>query len=172
MNNQGNTILNQIEYRNLEVGLEKISRDTGEDEDDLIDLLRFEKDIWITSEKLECSNQNLKILYILEPIDKNRLNLVRSRLIVSLTPLKLENFITEINKDGKFYIKYPFTITKIEITDNVYEDLVEEHGILLESFTLNDWEYIQELEIWEKCEIQVARELIALKLCEELKIFP
>lgn len=77
----------------------------------------------------------------------------------------------EINKDRKIYMKYPFIITRLEITDNIYEDLVEEHGINLENFTLNDWENIQELELWEKCEIQVARELIALKICKDLKIF-
>lgn len=77
----------------------------------------------------------------------------------------------DINKDGKIYMKYPFIITRLEITDIIYEDLVEEHGINLEIFTLNDWEYIQELELWEKCENQVARELIALKICKDLKIF-
>ena len=68
-------------------------------------------------------------------------------------------------------MKYPFIITRLEITDNIYEDLVEEHGINLENFTLNDQEYIRELELWEKCEIQVGRELIALKICNDLKIF-
>ena len=68
-------------------------------------------------------------------------------------------------------MKYPFVITRLEITENIYEDLVEEHGINLEDYSLNDWEYIRGLQLWEKCEIQVARELIALKICKDLKIF-
>jgi hypothetical protein len=125
----------------------------------------------VTSEKLEYPNQSLKIFYVIEPLEKNRLFIIRNRLKNSVIPLKLERFVLEINKNGKFYMKYPFIITRLEITDDICDQLVEEHGINLENFTLNDWEYIRELELWEKCEIQVARELIALKICKDLKIF-
>lgn len=137
----------------------------------MIDHLQEEKNIWITNKKLKDPNQSLKIFYVIEPFDKNRLDKISKRLKMSILPQKLEKIILYFNRDGIDYMKYPFIITRIEIADNIYEDLEEEHGISLNDYTLSEWENIQELELWEKCEIQIARELIAVKLCDDLKLF-
>jgi len=67
-------------------------------------------------------------------------------------------------------MKYPYFVEDNVISDNIYDDLEEEHEINCKNYTEKDWEEIKKLESWKKCERQVAREIIALDICNHLNI--
>ncbi|MBA7527180.1 hypothetical protein ES705_19355 [subsurface metagenome] len=67
-------------------------------------------------------------------------------------------------------MKYPYFVEDNVISDNIYDDLEEEHEINCTNYTEKAWEEIKKLESWKKCERQVAREIIALDICNHLNI--
>ncbi len=80
----------------------------------------------------------------------------------------VNQFLHRINR--KEFLKYPIEIELSRVFNDIAEDLKEEHGIRLGDLTEEDWERIQNTEIWKKCEVQITREIIAADLIESLKI--
>ena len=149
--------------------MRKIARETGEDEDPNITLLS-EKDIIITNEEIEFFSSRHKFLYIIELYNEFDFNKICSAMKKALFSIITEDFVSIITIKGIKYIKYPRMVENWRITTNILEDLKVVHKIKGEEFTEDEWIEIQTSEPWKKSENQVAREIIALEICEHLNI--
>jgi len=147
----------------------KIARELGEDEDLGITLLS-EKNIWITNEEIELFSSRHKSVYIIEPYKELDYSKICSVIKKALSSSKIEDFVSIIKKKGIKYMKYPRMVENWRITTNILEDLKVVHKIKGEEFTEDEWIEIQTSEPWKKSENQVAREIIALEICEHLNI--
>ena len=149
--------------------MRKIARETGEDEDPNITLLS-EKNIIVTSEEIEFFSCRHKCFYIIEPYKEFDYNEICRVMKKTLSFIRSEDFVRIITKKGLKYMKYPRLVENWKITTNILEDLRVEHKIKGEEFNDDDWIEIQTSEPWKKSENQVAREIIALEICEHLNI--
>ena len=147
----------------------KIARETGEEEDPNIQSLA-EKSILISEEEIVNVSCRHRFFFILEPFQEQRYEELRKELETLLLYSKPENLIRIMRKNGKNFIKYPYLVEDNVISDNIFDDLEEEHEINCKDYTEKDWEVIKKLESWKKCESQVAREIIALDICNHLNI--
>ena len=149
--------------------MRKIARETGEDEDPNITLLS-EKNIVVTSEEIEFFSCRHKCFYIIEPYKEFDYSEICTVMKKALSGIVTEDFVSIITKKGLKYMKYPQLVENWKITTNILEDLRVEHKIKGEEFNDDDWIEIQTSEPWKKSENQVAREIIALEICEHLNI--
>jgi len=149
--------------------LRKIARETGEDEDPNITLLS-EKNIIVTSEEIEFFSCRHKSLYIIEPYKEFDYKEICRTMKKALSIIGYEDFVRIITRKGIKYMKYPRLVENWSITTNILEDLKVVHKIKGEEFTEDEWIEIQTSEPWKKSENQVAREIIALEICEHLNI--
>jgi len=149
--------------------LRKIAREIGEDEDPNIQLLA-ENGIWVSKEEIENFSCRHRGFFILEPFQEQKYEELRKELENLLLYSKPEDLISVMRKNGKKFMKYPYLVEDNVISDNIYDDLEEEHEINCKNYTEKEWEEIKKLESWKKCERQVAREIIALDICNHLNI--
>ena len=156
-------------YSNIKIALLKIAREIGEDEDPNIQLLA-EKGIWVSKEEFVNFSCRHRGFFILEPFQEQKYEELRKELENLLLYSKPEDLISVMRKNGKNFMKYPYFVEDNVISDNIYDDLEEEHEINCKNYTEKDWEEIKKLESWKKCEAQVTREIIALNICDKLNI--
>ncbi len=153
----------------MKIGLLKLAREAGEEEDPNIQLLE-EIGIWISKEEFVNFNCRQRGFFIIEPFQEQKCKELRKELENLFLYNKPEELISVMWENGIKLMKYPCLIEDYVITDNIYEDLEEEHEINCTNYTEKDWEEIKKLESWKKCEVQVTREIIALNICDELNI--
>ena len=149
--------------------MRKIAREIGEDEDPNIQLLA-ENGIWVSKEEIVNFSCRHRGFFILEPFQEQKYEELRKELENLLLYYKPEDLISVMRKNGKNFMKYPYLVEYNVISDNIYDDLEEEHEINCKNYTEKDWEEIKKLESWKKCEVQVTREIIALNICDKLNI--
>ncbi len=159
----------KTKYTNMKIGLVKLAREAGEEEDPNIQLLE-EYGIWISKEEFVNLSCRQRGFFIKEPFQKQKYKELRKELEKSFLSYKTEELLSVIYKNGIKFMKYPYFVEDYVISDNIYEDLEEEHEINCTNYTEKDWEEIKKLESWKKCEVQVTREIIALNICDELNI--
>jgi len=158
-----------MKYSNIKIALRKIAREIGEEEDPNIHLLA-ENGIWVSNEEIVNFSCRHRGFFILEPFQEQKYEDLRKELENLLLYSKPEDLISVMRKNGKNFMKYPYLVEDNVISDNIYDDLEEEHEINCKNYTEKDWEEIKKLESWKKCERQVAREIIALDICNLLNI--
>jgi len=151
------------------LALEKISKNTGEDEDDEIFTLEREFNIKITEDEVSTLrdvliNESVWI-WVLKPYtskdyEKEKLHLIKCS-------LSADKFLKKKELDGRFFIKYLERIILSRVHDSIFEDLLEEHEIEYKNLTKSEWEDIIASKQFKKAEIQVAREFIASKLSKK-----
>jgi len=141
------------------LALKKIARETGEDEDYRISELRRNANIFIN---IIDSNQNYYKSRIIIHLQKNGNNSNINQLLISRLIDKLKLNIQEINfPNGRRRFVLYYRISVFRINDNIFDDLKNTHKINEDYVSEKEWENIKETEIWSRCEIQVARELVA-----------
>ncbi|MFX1570406.1 MAG: hypothetical protein ACFFCV_18750 [Promethearchaeota archaeon] len=167
--------MKQIKIADVLLALEKIVRKTGEDEDEIICDLDEQYNIKITEEELSSSlreslSEEHIWIWVLKPFNKEKFKAEKK----SLHSIKYDNQIS-INKlvrkekiDGKYYIKCPKYILLSRVDDNIFECLLEDHGIKYEDLPRSEWETIICSKEFRQAQIQVARELIAHETHHEL----
>ena len=141
----------------------------GEDEDHNIQYLAS-FGVSITKEEFVNFSCRQRGFFIIEPFQEQKYEKLRKGLEELFPYYKPEELISVMRKNGKNFMKYPYFVEDYVISDNIYEDLEEEHEINCTNYTEKDWEEIKKLESWKKCEVQVTREIIALNICDELNI--
>jgi hypothetical protein len=161
--------LNKDNINETKIALDKIARETGEDEDPNIQLLA-ENGIWVSKEEIEFFSCRHLCLYVLEPFQDHQFEEIKKKIQKVLPSYKTKCYLKVIKKDGKEYIKYPRLVEDWKISQNILEDLKERHMINNDFLTEDEWIEIQSLEPWKRCERQVAREIIALDICNHLNI--
>lgn len=152
------------------MGLMKIARETGEDEFDIIHTLKVQYNISITSVEIEKRINNLVGIIILEPFFKIQYQNLKDVFIDGFNLNHYKKFVNIIEKNKKTYLSFPIFLPISTIQDVIFEDLREEHDIILNLISETDWIQIKNKDIWKKAEIQVAREIIAEKLYYNSKI--
>jgi len=150
--------------------LRKIAKETGEDEDPNITLLS-EKNIMVTNEEIEFFSCRHICFYIIEPFKEFKYNKIKRMIRNVLSNIVIDDYVSIITKKGKMFIRYPRLVENWKISQNILEDLKSVHKIKGEDFSEDEWIEIQSSEPWKKSENQVAREIIALEICEDLNLF-
>lgn len=149
----------------IQLALEKLARETGEDEYESIITLEELLDIKITYEEFKELNGRNIWIWIIEPFIK--------KILQSLKKEKIENKILKKEYIKIFeglngqLIKYPENIQVCLVHKDIFELMEAEHNINNKFFNCYEWEKIQNTELWNKAEIQIARELIADKLIKK-----
>jgi len=161
--------LNKDEINEIKIAIDKIARETGEDEDPNIQYLA-NFGVSITKEEFVNLSCRQRGFFIIEPFQEQKCEDLRRELEELFLYYKPEELISVMRKNGKNFMKYPYLVEDYVISDNIYDDLEEEHEINCTNYTEKDWEEIKKLESWKKCEAQVTREIIALNICDELNI--
>jgi len=151
----------------LEIELNKISRNTGEDEFDLIHSLKEKRDICITFEEIFPRVNNKVGIFILEPFSDKKYKEIKEFYKSNYIPNLFKKYVKTITKNDRIYLRHPILVNISRINDEIIEDLKEEHGIVNSKFSEIQWEQIQNTESWRITEIQVAREIIATNLLSE-----
>jgi len=149
--------------------LYKIARETGEDEDPNITLL-LDNNIWVTKEEIEFFSCRHKCFYIIEPYKEFKYKEIKRVIRKVLSNIVTEDYVGIIIKNGTKYMKYPRLVENWKIFKNIFDDLKVAHEIKGVEFTEEEWIEIQTSEPWKKSENQVAREIIAIEICEHLNI--
>lgn len=150
------------------LSLEKIARDTGEDEYEIIFQLAKEKGINITNENTPSLSFNQMTIWVLRPYDVEKYKRITLYFFSRFPSYLVDAILHKIEKDGKSYIKYPAFIDNWQVFDDIFEVLKEEHGILDSELNEIDWSEIFNTRIWRSAVIQTARELIAYNIHNEL----
>ena len=159
--------IDRKKLKTIESALEKISRDTGEDEYDSIIDLEMKFNIWITKEKIETLNGRQIWIWVIEPFEEQTLTNIKEYL--KKLNLPLSEFIETVEFHQEKYIKYPEKAAICAIHKDILEIMKNEHGITGNYLKCYEWEQIQNSELWKKAEIQITRELIADKLMKKFK---
>lgn len=149
---------------NILISLMKIAREGGEDEFETIHSLKVEYNISITPQEIIKRMNNQVGIVIFEPFNKIHHQELRNEYKDDFNLNQFKKFVKIIEINEKKYISYPIFIPISIIQDVIFEDLREEHGIILNSISESDWIQIKSNEIWKQTEIQVAREIIAEEL--------
>jgi len=152
------------------IALEKISRNTGEDEYNSIWLLEEERNIRITSKETQFRMNNQIGIFILEPYNSTRFSIIKEKYISNLN-LNLFKKCVEISIiNEEVYIRHPIFVDYFKIYDDILEYLREEHGFVLDNISELEWEQLHNTPSWKKAEIKVAREFIADKILSNPEI--
>lgn len=146
------------------IALNKISRDTGEDEFEAIVSLEEISDIRITSIETSHRITNQIGIMILEPFDDMKYENIKNSYMSNSIFNLFKKYVKILILNEKVYIEYPIFIDISIVHDELFEDLKEEHCIISDNFSESQWEQLQNTELWRKAEIQVSREIIANKL--------
>lgn len=157
--------LKQSKYSKIELGLRKIARNTGEDEDPNIFLL-LENKIRVIKEEIDFFSCRHKIFYIIEPYKENKYKEIKKAMYKAIPNIQTKDYLGVFIKNGLKYMKYPLLVQKWKVASSIFEDLKFEHNIKNEDFTEDEWIEIQNSDAWKKTENQVAREIIAFELCK------
>ena len=143
------------------LSLEKIARDTGEDEYDLIFLLAKKDGITITDKITPSLSYNQITVWVLKPCTDEEYKRLKLFFISRFPSHLLDNILHRFEKYGVSYIRYPEFIEIWQIYNDIFEVLIEEHGIRSNQFNEIEWLKIFDTEEWRSCVIQTARELVA-----------
>lgn len=157
--------INENKFESIELALEKICREKGEDEYEPILNLKVKYDILITNEEIKTLKGRKIWIWIIAPFDKSILNDVEKRLITLNLPLF--DFIKIIELNGQKYIKYPESKEICAVHKDLIELMYEEHGISIDFLKCHEWEQIQNNKAWIKAQIQIVREFVADKLLKK-----
>lgn len=148
----------------INIALNKISRDTGEDEFETIVSLEEINDIRITSKETSHRITNQIGIMILEPFDDMKYENIKNSYMSNSIFNLFKKYVKILILNEKVYIEYPIFIDISIVHDELFEDLKEEHCIISDNFSESQWEQLQNTELWRKAEIQVSREIIGNKL--------
>lgn len=148
--------------KKIEIALEKIARDTGEDEYEPIFILEKEINIKIKFEEIKNLIRRYIWIWVTMPYNEEIFAYLEKKLNKLLIPLT-DYLICFFNNNQKF-IKYPEKIEICGVKKDIFEILKERHGINSSYFNCYEWEQIQNTKRWKKAEIQIARELVADRL--------
>jgi len=153
-------------YNNIyiNIALNKISRDTGEDEFEAIISLEEISDIRIISKETSHRITNQIGIMILEPFDDKKYDNIKNSYMSNFSFNLFKKYVKILILNEKVYIEYPIFIDISIVHDELFEDLKEEHCIISDNFSESQWEQLQNTELWRKAEIQVSREIIGNKL--------
>ncbi|MBD3213370.1 MAG: hypothetical protein GF311_12245 [Candidatus Lokiarchaeota archaeon] len=161
----------QIELEfDLKIALEKISRKTGEDEDDFVYDLEL-MGISIPENQVSVFGRYVALKIFDENNDIEKRGVIRTfeeHYRSNLNRLRLESIYKNDSNEPN-YIIIECLMDLSEIEHNIIEDLKEEHSINPHNYTESDWMKIKETILWHDAITQVARELVALRIYE---IFP
>ncbi|MFX1320384.1 MAG: hypothetical protein ACFFAQ_01955 [Promethearchaeota archaeon] len=159
--------IDKEKLKTIELALEKICRDTGEDEYDSIIDLEVKFKIWITDEKIVTLNGRQIWIWVIEPFVEQILTNIKAYL--KKLNLPISEFIEIVEFHQQKCIKHPEKVAICAIHKDIFQIMKEEHGITGSYLKCYEWEQIQNSELWRKVEIQITRELIADKLMRKLK---
>jgi len=157
-------------FKDIFLVLEKIARNTGEDEDDTIGELNREFDIIITEEQVLSLKTTLKSewiwIWVIRPFNQKDYEVEKRSLyfVNHYDPDSVNKYVTMQKVDGKDFIKYSGGILLSNVHDYIFERLYEEYGINYKGFTESKWEGVITSKQFKAVEIQAARELIAIKI--------
>jgi len=151
----------------INIALNKIARETGENEYDPIFILEKQNNIKVEFQEVgELRGRNIWI-WVIIPYKEEISVLLEHKLIKYNLPLSDYLQILYVNKLK--YIKYPEKIEVCRVQKEIDEILKEEHDITDYFLKSNEWEHIQNTKKWEKTQIQITRELIADKFLKKYK---
>jgi len=165
-----NQNLGKVKVKILNEALSKICRDMGEDEDINIVFLQKDCDIIITQTTIQISDPNYLAVLVEEPFSMDLYNMIRTNLGIFFQFYK--KHIKIIPNNDISYIQYPELIRLYEIDKDICEILENEHDIPNSYLNEFEWEELQNSELWENARIQIAREIIAYKLKNEVSKDP
>jgi hypothetical protein len=148
----------------LFLSFEKIARNTGEDEYDLIYFLAKENGIYISDKINPSLSHNQITVWALKPYTDEEYKNLKFYFSSRFPYLLLDKIIHRIEKDGLLYIEYPEFVAYWKVYGDIFEVLFEEHGIESNQFNEIEWLEIFDTEEWRSCVIQTARELVAFKI--------
>ncbi|GAI90568.1 unnamed protein product [marine sediment metagenome] len=146
---------------NLLLGLEKVARNTGEDEYDLIFFLANEDGIHITNIITPSFFSNQIAVGVLKPYTEEEYKRLKLYFISRFHSYLLDELLNKFEKGGVSYIRYLEFIDNWQVYSDIFEVLNEEHGIKSNQFNEIEWLEIFDTKEWKSCFIQTARELVA-----------
>lgn len=161
--------MNKDKIEAIKLALEKIAKNTGEDEDAFICDLEDQFDIKITGEEVSSFRESLRAehiwIWVLKPFNQEDYEVEKKNLyfINGQHPAPNNQFVKKERLVGKDYIKYPKYTLLSRVQDYIFERLLEEFGIKYEHFTESEWEDILASKEFKRAELQAAREIIAFE---------
>ena len=146
------------------LSLEKIARDTGEDEYEIIFQLAKEKGIHITNKITPSISFSQITIWVLRPYSDEEYQNLRLFFTSRFPSHLIDTILLRAEKDGIPYISYPEFIENWQVYDDIFEVLNEEHGIKCGELNEAEWAEIYGTEEWRSCMIQTAREIVAYNI--------
>jgi hypothetical protein len=136
----------------------------GQKESCIIGLLKAKHDILFLKRGIpKILTGNDFWIWILIPFNSKRVQKEKSRF-----QGEMKNFITRVQIDGKRYIKTPKKVLDSYVDDLIFENLKDFHNISRGDYTMGQWEDILTSHEYRNAKIQVASELIAKNIYENL----
>ncbi|TFG22102.1 MAG: hypothetical protein EU529_11495 [Promethearchaeota archaeon] len=154
---------NKVSY-----ALEKEARMSGQDEYESIVRLKREADIKITRKEISKLKGLYMYIKVIRPFDENFFNIIKKRFKSYFPLIDCSNYVKKIEKKDKSYIKYPEEVLVSEVDNEINVDLSEKHDICDDYLSEEEWEEIQESKRWKETQKQIASEIIADRLLDEI----
>jgi spore coat protein CotF len=149
----------------IAIALEKITRETGEDEDLILSELENEG-ISILKKNVIPSGRYTNI-YIIESYKNSLEEKVRElshQIIEYMKEHSRLGSFNQIKAEKRESVLYEFSIDSERIDEEIFEDLKNEHNIKVSELTPKEWFDIQTSDLWKRSQIQVAREITAREI--------
>jgi hypothetical protein len=148
----------------MKIALKRIARNMEQKESCIIGLLKAKHDIlFLKRGTPKILTGNDFWIWILIPFNPKRVQKEKSRF-----QGELKNFITRVQIDGKRDIKTPKKVLDLYVDDLIFEILKDFHNISRGDYTIGQWEDILTSHEYRNAKIQVASELIAKNIYENL----
>ena len=107
-------------------------------------------------------------MWIKEPYDSKRHEQILEFFSLWCDYHIAKNTILVIEENNKKYLKYPLSVEKGVINYNIWDDLINSYGIDPDIYTEEEHELFTKSEEWQKCEIEIARDLIGIQMLNKL----
>lgn len=107
---------------------------------------------------------------MIEPLKNNENKLEEERFKFLKIGFPTSIYVKKFEKNGKLYIKYPQSVNIFDVHRDIFEVMREEYGIKDNYLDCDEWEYVQNTNLWKNAEIQVAREIVADLLSNKCEI--
>lgn len=149
------------------IALNRIADNRGEEFEDVY-ILQKKFNIMITDEEGPAFRANQKAIWIKEPYDSEKYEILLKIFSFWSEAYIPKQYILKIEENKKKILKYPLSIEIAVVSDNIWDELINFYDINPKNYNENEHEFIINTREWQRCELEVARDLIGTKLLNKM----
>ncbi len=162
----GNDVSENI-FKEALLLLEKIARETGEEEEEVIFELKEEHGVTIGEKEIRGLTSGKIFIMIIRPFNVKSYRIKKKNLESELSEVLTEKFTDTIKINGRLYFKCPEIVEQWCAYEEIFERMKATLGEDYYKLTGEQWAELEQKKEWRQALVQIAREIIAQKIVIE-----